>query len=33
MDASVSLKDTTHKIHAKPYPGLGWRIFHILTGD
>ena len=24
-------KYTTHKMHTKPHPGLGWRIFHILT--
>jgi len=24
-------KYTTCKIHTKPHPGLGWRIFHILT--
>ena len=24
-------KHTTRKIHAKPHPRFGWRIFHILT--
>ena len=26
-------KYTTRKIHTKPHPGLGWRIFHILTSE
>ena len=26
-------KYATRKIHTKPHPGLGWRIFHILTSE
>ena len=36
MDKSVLLeKYTTGKTHtiAKPHPGFGWRIFHILTSE
>ena len=33
IDMSVLLENATRRIHTKPYPGLEWRIFHILTSD
>jgi len=26
-------KYAIRKIHTKPHPGLGWRIFHVLARD